>query len=266
LQPVEYVTWVMDDHLVRWREGKWCYPPNIEVLFARHLKHARVVFVISPVMADFYRERFGVESRVLFGPADVPAGPAPEPQPHSNDLRLAYFGAVTEWQLDALELVAQNCTAAGAMLDIYSGLAQLPDGLRHSCVRLMGRIPAAEVGKTMRRYDAVVLPISFLPELRQMSELNIATKMSECLANGIPTLAVGPPYAAMVRFLEQHAAALCVTEPAAEAVGKALVSLRDVGRRRSLVEAARELVVQQLSTEAMRRVWTQGLAELGSVG
>jgi hypothetical protein len=264
LRNLEYVTWIMDDHLVRWRDGGWVYPPNMEALFARHLQQARAVFVISPVMADLYRARFGVESRVLFGPADAPA--LPESAPPSlagKNLRLAYFGAVDAWQLDALALVAANLPAAGASLDIYAGLAELPVELRQPTVRLMGRIPAAQVMATMGQYHAVVLPVSFLAQQRNMSELNIATKMSECLASGTVTLAVGPPYAAMLRYLQQHAAALCVTEPTDGAMQEALVKLCDINQRRALADTARSLATQQLSTAAMRAVWVEGLARLG---
>ena len=264
LHPIEYVTWVMDDHLVRWTNGAWTYPPHTEALFARHLQQARAVFVISPVMADLYRERFGVESRVLFGPADAPAPSAMLPQPAAGPLRLAYFGAVDTWQMDALALVAENLPASGAALDLYAGLSELPAELRRPSVRLMGRIPAAQVMATMGQYHAVVLPISFRPEQRNMSELNIATKMSECLASGTVTLAVGPSYAAMIRYLEQHAAALCVNQPTDGAMREALTRLGDVNQRRALADTARTLATQQLSTAAMHAVWAQGLAQLSA--
>ena len=215
-------------------------------------------------MADLYRERFGVESRVLFGPADAPAPSAALPQPAAGPLRLAYFGAVDTWQMDALALVAANLPASGASLDIYAGLSELPAELRRPSVKLMGRIPAAQVMATMRQYHAVVLPISFRPEQRNMSELNIATKMSECLASGTVTLAVGPSYAAMIRYLEQHAAALCVNQPTDGAMREALTRLGDVNQRRALADTARTLATQQLSTAAMHAVWAQGLAQLSA--
>jgi hypothetical protein len=171
---------------------------------------------------------------------------------------------VTEWQLDALALLAQNLAAPRATLDIFTGLAELPAVLKCAGVRLRGRLPATQVLGTMRQYHAVVLPISFLPELRQMSELNIATKMSECLASGIPTLAVGPAYAAMVGFLKKHVAALCVTHSSCEAMQSGLTQLRDVELRRALAGAARRVAREQLSTQAMREVWSQGVAELAS--
>ena len=263
IRHIEYVTWVMDDHLVRWRDGAWCYPPHIEKLFARHLRNAHAVFVISPVMADLYHKRFGVESRVLFSPADPPSQSSPLPQADGGPLRLAYFGAVDSWQIDALTLVSDNLSPP-ASLEIFTGLTELPEPLRRDTVRLKGRIPADQVMATMRQYHAVVLPISFSPDQRNMSELNIATKMSECLASGTVTLAVGPPYAAMIRYLQQHSAAICVTQPSADAMGDAFATLGDPQQRAVIATNARTLARQHLSTAAMRAVWQEGAAQLGA--
>ena len=264
VREVDYVTWIMDDHLVRWHDGAWVYPPHTEELFANHLRHARAVFVISPAMADFYQRRFGVSSRVLFGPADSAPLDQTPPPPNGNELHLAYFGAISEWQLDALEIVARQCADTGTTLDIYSGMPNLPASLALSGVRFMGRISADQVAATMRGYHAVLLPISFLPAMRNMSELNIATKMSECLASGTPTLAIGPPYAAMIRFLQEHSAALCVTSPDAQPMRDALATLRNPDTRAAIAANARAVASTQLTTAAMRAVWQEGLAQLGA--
>ncbi len=265
IQRVQYITWIMDDHLVRWRDGRWCYPAGAEELFARHLKRARLVFVISPVMADFYRERFGINARVLFGACDLAPMSSLALHHQAGELRLAYFGAVGDWQLDALAVVAQNMAAAGATLDIYNSLPELPDVLRSGSVRLKGRIAPEKILETMQCYDAVVLPASFRPALRHMTELNIATKMSECLASGTVTLAVGPTYAAMIRFLQKRGAGLCVTDPSPAALATAFARLRDNKERARLIEAARELVEQELCTKAMRNEWLRGVAVFNSM-
>ena len=259
---VEYITWIMDDRFVRWRQGQWHYPPNVEKLVARHLRDAKVVFVISPSMADFYRQRFGVESQVLYGPADVIAPSISVMQPASDNVRIAYFGAVDGWQLDVLELMAQSCTHTTATLDIYSSLTQLPTSLHSPAVRLAGFVPAERVLETMASYDAVLLPIGFSPEMRQFSALNFATKMSESLASGTVTLAIGPAYAAMIQYLEQHSAALCVTSPTCDSFAAAIAELRDPERRKSLIDTAQALARREMSTQTMRETWSRGLAKL----
>src|SRR5215471_7407007 len=46
--PVEYITWIMDDHVVRWHHGRWHYPNGFGRHFRSHLAGARAVLVISP--------------------------------------------------------------------------------------------------------------------------------------------------------------------------------------------------------------------------
>ena len=261
-RPIDYVTWVMDDHLIRWDGTGWRYPRDAESLFARHLQRARAAFVISPAMGELYRQRFGVDSQVLFGSANPSGAPQWEVTRDDDSVRLGYFGTVGRWQLDALSLLAGSLESANAELDIYTADGFLPQSLDRPRVKLRGRIPPAEIPRTMRSYDAVVLPASFEPELRNMTALNIATKMSECLVSGTVTLFIGPDYAAMARYLEARDAALLVTEAAGRAVADAIVTLRDPGRRRTLLQSARDLVESHLNTAAMHQVWLEGIARL----
>ena len=255
LRHVEYISWVMDDHLVRWSGNEWHYPPGIERLLARHLQRAKRIFVISPAMGEFYRSRFGIESEVLFGPADVLRVPAATASP-VRGLRLGYFGAVDQWQLDALCVVADALPIAEASLDVYSGGGALPMELQRPQVSFKGRLAPAQVVRAMGTYHAVVLPVSFRSDLRHMSQFNIATKMGECLASGAVTLLVGPNYAAMVRFLAGSGAACIASSPLAEAVVEALRHLRNPEWRQRTLTAARDFLVANASVEVMRQRWS----------
>lgn len=206
---LRYVTWVMDDHLISYQNGEWVYPAGIESVFAKHLQEAEHVFVISPVMQQFYLNRFGIKSTVLFGPAD-PANEDKADVNTSSQIRIGYFGAVTEWQMDVLEAVSNTLNATDIKLDIYSVIDKLPDKLNVAGVCFKGKLAQNMVLNAMQTYDAILLPISFSEKMRSMSEFNIATKMSEYLASGVPILAIGPPYAAMIKYLKQHNAALVV--------------------------------------------------------
>jgi hypothetical protein len=98
----------------------------------------------------------------------------------------------------------------------------------------------------MRRYDAVVLPASFDPAMRHLSGLNIATKMSGCLASGTVTLLIGPRYAAMARFLEGSGAAVIVSDNMGSAVVDAVARLRNRGNRSAVLQSARNPVESHL--------------------
>jgi hypothetical protein len=114
----------------------------------------------------------------------------------------------------------------------------------------------------MREYDAVLLPISFAETERHLSEFNIATRMSECLASGTVTLVVGPPYAAMVRFLQRTGAAYLLTDPSLSNLPDLFNKLRRSDFRRSVLERAQQLVQAELSTSIMRKRWSAALADL----
>ncbi|MFD0750769.1 hypothetical protein ACFQZS_11505 [Mucilaginibacter calamicampi] len=256
---LRYTTWVMDDHLITYQGGKWEYPPGVEAVFAKHLQEAEHVFVISPVMQQFYQERFGVKSTVLFGPAD----PKEENKVSRNtptQIKIGYFGAVTEWQTDALCAVADALQNTDTTLDIYSVVNKLPDKLNIDGVYFKGRLQQNEVLNTMQRYDAVLLPISFSQKMRSMSEFNIATKMSEYLASGVPVLAIGPAYAGMIKYLKQHNAALIVESLALSDIRHAFSQLSNGEVVKSILHHAQKRVAVETGVTATQKRWRDALS------
>jgi hypothetical protein len=89
---IRYITWMMDDHVVRYVSGRWAYAPEYRKMFKKHLCHADTVFVISPVMQELYEREFGVKSEVLFAPADMGERPVYEVPCGDGPLKVAYFG------------------------------------------------------------------------------------------------------------------------------------------------------------------------------
>lgn len=253
-RPVKYVSWIMDDHLIKYTGGKWQYPNGMEPVFAKHLREAEQIFVISPVMQAFYRDRFGVASIVLFGPADRLAMQV-QTGTLKQSLKIGYFGAVTLWQLDAMQLLVNALKGANAQLHIYSGIEKLPVGIDQDGVQLMKRLSPTEVPAAMQQYDALLLPISFMEAERPMSELNIATKMSEYLASGIPILVVGPPYAAMIKYLSKSDAAIFVESDKVEEMNKAFQALHDPAKITRILSNAQTLVLKETGTAPMRKQW-----------
>jgi len=175
---------------------------------------------------------------------------------------LGYFGGLGGWQLDALRTLAGHLGRANARLDIHTAFRSTPASLQVPGVTFKGPVPPAEVPSLMRRYDAVVLPVSFEPQHRHLAGLNIATKMSECLASGTVTMLIAPPYAAMVRFLEPTGAAVIVQETTEGGIVGAVERIRNQTERRRTLSAARDLVQDKLSLSSMRHVWSEGLKRL----
>jgi glycosyltransferase involved in cell wall biosynthesis len=256
---VKYISWVMDDHLVQFVKSEWHYPKGVEPIFKKHLQEADHVFVISKEMQEFYKERFGVASTVLFGPADSAGSWGKSAIKINNPLRIGYFGAVAAWQLDALQSVAAALHHTDIQLHIYSGIEKLPDGLNLNGVLLKQRLNPHEVLPAMRNYDAILLPVSFLEKMRSMSAFNIATKMSEYLASGVPIIAVGPGYAAMINYLKINNAAIVVESNEESDIKNAFGLLQDQQLIDRILLNAKHLIVNETGTLAMQKRWVDGL-------
>jgi hypothetical protein len=248
---IRYVTWVMDDHMLKWQGGEWIYPAGFERQMHRHLRDAEHVHVISPALQEFYKSRFGIDSTVLCGPAD--AGVPPPRRIQSGDrLKLAYFGSLGPWQNDAMELLIPALGRGEIALDVFSHNPDaIPPALKSAGAELRAGVSAKEVLTLCGRYDAVVLPISFKEKLRNMSYFNIATKFSECLASGVPTLIIGPPDSIMLKIAAAKQAAVIVDQCDADAVLEALKTLRDPEKSGGVIRAALQLSNSEFSTDVM---------------
>ncbi len=256
---VKYITWVMDDHVVQYNNGEWHYPKGVGQVLEKHLREAEHVFVISPAMQEFYHDRFGIGSTVLFSPFDLPANNAQPVHAEKQPFKIGYFGAVTAWQLDALNCVAKALTGTETQLHIYSGVEKLPEELCLDNVYLQEWVSPGQVLLTMRNYDVVLLPMSFLEKMRNMSAFNIATKMSEYLASGVPILAVGPPHAAMMKYLKGNSAAVVVEECDENAVRNAFNLLHYKEGIVEILKNAQNLVRNETGTLPMRKRWAEGI-------
>jgi len=261
---VRYISWVMDDHIVQYVNGKWDFPKGVEQVLKKHLQEADHVFVISPAMQDFYKNRFGIESTVLFSSADLTGQWNRQDLEINVPLKIGYFGAVAAWQLDALQAVAKSLNGTNTQLHIYSAIEKLPDELSVDGVYFKGRLNPGEVLSVMQNYDAILLPISFRGEMRSLSTFNIATKMSEYLASGVPILAVGPAYAAMIQYLKIKNAAILVESGNETDIENAFKSIYDKAKISEILGNAKNLVLNETGTLPMRKRWEDALNRLPS--
>lgn len=252
---VKYVTWVMDDHLLEHNSGKWGYPPSIADVMRRHLCEASAVVAISPVLASLYKQQFGVNAEVLFGPGNPEGNASLSAREHDGPVRIGYFGSIFQWQLDALIRFAHALRPGKEVLHVFSLQSTLPVQLRLPAVELMNPVPKEQIAQKMRDYDAVLIPIGFQESQRKYSEFNIATKMSECLASGTQTIVFGPCYAAMVQYLQDTGAAFVLTDESLADWPEVVSKLRNRDHRRHMLAAALELVHVNLSISAMRSKW-----------
>jgi hypothetical protein len=160
----QYVTWIMDDHLVQWSAGQWKYSRANERHLRDHLQNANIVYVISEAMAEFYKDKFSVEAQVLHAPcASVPTDDLCLQQDRTGPLRLVYFGSLGRWQNDAIEGLVPFILDKTIELHIYTrNLDKIPGSCRDlPGVFLQHPIAAHEISSAAKNFDAMVLPISF---------------------------------------------------------------------------------------------------------
>ncbi|MBD2150279.1 hypothetical protein H6F44_09135 [Pseudanabaena sp. FACHB-1277] len=254
---VPYVTWVMDDHLVKWQNGSWIYQYDHEQLMREHLQKAEQVFVISPNLQKFYKQKFGIDSQVLFSPCEYVSEPFHRVIDHNEKLSLAYFGSISIWQKDALESLAPLIEENVISLDIFTNnQASVPIGLQIAGVNICKPISPKLVALEIRKYDGVVIPIGFSEDVYNMSYFNIATKMSECVGSGIPTLVIGAEDSAMVSFLSDYGAAVLATSTNKADLAAAISKLKDPVIRQKVLANAYNVAQIDLSVDKMREHWS----------
>lgn len=253
----EYITWVMDDHMVRWTSSGWIYPKKIESKFASHLKNARLVYVISEAMAQFYKEKFDVESYVLFSPCEIIHAPAVLNQKLGGPYKLVYFGSVGRWQNDALEFLLPALSSGLAQIDIYTRSPDLlPESFRSlSTCRVCAPIAPTYIPQKSIEYDAMVLPISFKDDLKNMSFFNVATKFCDCIGAPIPTIIIGPADSIMVKHAKEYGAFLVVDKNDPFAIQSVLAKTREHIECCNLYSGRQRALATLCSREIMNDRW-----------
>jgi len=95
-----------------------------------------------------------------------------------------------------------------------------------------------------------------------MSYFNIATKFSECLGAGVPTLMIGPPDAIMVKIADRESAAVVVDRCEPASMNDAIDKLFDTNERNHVSRQALKLVQREFSYDVMRSRWNNNAAAL----
>jgi hypothetical protein len=181
-----------------------------------------------------------------------------DPADNNRLLRLCHFGRIWKWPLDAVEKFASRLEELNAELDVYS-FYELEGPLRNNNrVKVRKPVSGNEVLDKMQEYDAVTIFYGYDPEVRHFTELNISTKMSECLASGLPTLFIGPEYAAMTRFARTHGCGIVITDISDGQILQAIDQLRQGKSKHQVIEKQLSVARTFTSTNAMKRVWKDG--------
>jgi hypothetical protein len=206
-----------------------------------------------------------VESEVLFAPCERLSEPIYQVVADNKKISLAYFGSIGPWQQDALEALLPLVKQDIIDLNIFTNnQSSVPPIFQSAGVVIHKPVSPDQVTQVMRNYDAVVIPISFRDDLRNMSCFNIATKMAECIGSGIPTLVIGPSDSAMVKFLLPYDAAVLLTETTEQSIKNAVMRLKISKERWRILINAQRLVQENLCQTAIQLKWQSASQWLNS--
>ncbi len=150
---------------------------------------ARTV-VCSAVLADRWRDRYGIEPAVVHNGVDVEGWSRAEPRaPRGTGPHVGYIGTLHEERLD-VDLVVRTAEALGSGTLHLVGPDSLSGSARsrlaeHPRIVLEGRVPAADVPSWAKGMDVLITP-------HRVSDFTLsldAIKAYEYLSSGRPVVA-----------------------------------------------------------------------------
>jgi glycosyltransferase involved in cell wall biosynthesis len=221
--------------------------------FARTLRAAQRVGVISDYMGEEYQQRYGVSTQTLYPGVEATTSPRPEVLPTQDEpLWVGSVGSINSpenWQtlLAAVQLLnAQNGRGRYRVLHIGQPPRSLPAG---EGVEFTGWLPPEEFNRQLARLSVGFLNMPFEPDLAQGARLSFPLKLSSLLGAGCPLLAFGPESSSVVRLVRQYACGAVCTEPNAPALAAALESLTNDGAARQMALQGVERLRADLSRD-----------------
>lgn len=180
-----------------------------EAQFAKTLRAAQGVGVISDGMGEVYQQRYGVQTTTLY------IGVEPEkcltarcPDPNRQPILIASLGSqnsAENWDLliDAVQLLnAQPAEQKFQILHIGNLQPHLPMTPE---VEVTGWLPEEEFLRQLDRADICFLNASFALEQAEVGRLSFPLKIHSFIQAQRPMVALGPSDSSVVRFVRAHA-------------------------------------------------------------
>lgn len=277
---IPYVCHIMDDWLAHWEQGIRPANParNEPSLQLKRNKLTRQLWagaakrqVISGLMAESYKQRYGYEFEVVHNAIDLTRWDlGPKDYSHrSTPFRILYTGAIW-WniQMPTLKHFADAVAELGAAghpikLEIYTHpsfekqystqLANLP------YVEFCGLAPYDEMPRLMHEADALLVPVTFDEKMFVYSRCSMPTKIPECMVSGTPIILHGPAGAAPVDYGLRENWGYVITDPDKENLKQKLITLmNDPELRERISVPAQELARKAHDLAGVReKFWNQ---------
>lgn len=217
-----------------------------EKQFAKTLRAARRVGVISDSMGEVYQQRYGVRTTTLYiGVEKEKCLPARCPDPTRQPILIASLGSVNSaenWNLLISAIRRINSQSGGEKFrilhigDLNPTLARPPE------VEVTGWLPEEDFLRQLDRADICFLNASFAPEQAEVGLLSFPLKIHSFVQTQRPMLALGPSDSAVVRFVLKHQVGEVCCQPDANTLAAAIQALvSDSDRCQQTLESLAEL-------------------------
>lgn len=226
-------------------------------------RQARVRFCVSPGMATWFRDHFGVPGEALLPPAssNLPRQDAAACRQLKTPgrLTLGYAGGLHYGYGEQLVALIPAFRAAGARVELFgpkphAGLQALSDAADVFVCHGYALTPEAAWSSLVERCDALLLPYLNPPGAHALQyRTHFPSKLGDSLQLGLPLIVTGPPDAAGMYWFNQYpGSALTVESASTEAFAAALVRLREDAELRVSLAAAAPLAAAPMARETVR--------------
>lgn len=206
---IAFLAYMFDDYTTQWtRRAQRAWAGTAWRLMCRD---ADGIVVTNSSLADDYRHRYGVRTRVIHNPVvgSIPAVTAESGRTaRDGEVRVVYTGAVYEAHFDAFRnlVAALRHSATPARLHVYT--ACNPEHLAAQGVTgpvvFHPHIDHAQAREVQRDADVLFLPLAFDSPYPEIIRHATPMKMGEYLGSGRPVLVHAPAEAYICRYFRKY--------------------------------------------------------------
>jgi FkbM family methyltransferase len=260
---VPLVTWIMDDWPKRLENEDPNYFKDLDNDLRWLLKRAALRLSICDAMSDAFERRYGVPFFAIANGVDPQNWPAPTLRTKGT-FKLRYAGSLSEdMTLSSVRLIAEAVEqVAKAGVDIAFEIKTRPywharaahhfGNLEHTSF-VLENFSGHEYAAWLSSADAVVIAYNFDGASKNYIRYSMANKLPECLASGVPLLAVGPQDIATLRYLDEIDCGVRIFEPSVSAIAQEIVKLAESpARRLELAQHAQRVAFERHDVRVIR--------------
>ena len=255
---------IMDDFVKTINKRKYnllynYWQRKVEREFKKILSFADKRLVISKLMAEVYRERYGYNFDVFHNPIEVKKW---LPYTKKNweikkEMKILYTGRIGKANKNSLLQIIKivkklNNNDCKFIFHIYSPTKNELSIKENIGVKIYNPIDLADIPELMSKYDVLILPLDFTEIGLDFARLSIPTKTSEYMMSGVPTIVYAPRKTALYQYAEQNKWAYCVGNK--NKLDEALIELyHNQKLRKNLGKRAHKLAIENHSAKNVRK-------------